>query len=306
MTPLDATAFLLLVVATLLVLLVSGNNAQASIGNLIGAKVVRTRTALMLEVAGVSLGLLFQGTRMSTAAANLAKGLSSQTVLLVLTITLVLFTIAHFARLPLSLTHTLPALLAGVALAFNSYFFFMILAWMAAPAAALVATPLIARLASRPGANDFWAKIQVYKALLILVSFLFAFTLGANTIGLIVAVEGFGGLAVPLAVAGVVVGTFFLSAGEIRRVTSDLFELGYSNAMSSMLTSAVLVEASTLIGIPMANTMVQNTAVFGVGLSYKTRFFSARPFFLVALSWIVFPAAGVAAGALIGAAGNLL
>ena len=295
----DVTGPLLLAVATLLILLVSGNNAQASIGNLVGARVLRTRTALLIEVVGVSLGLLLQGTSMTTAAGHLAKGLSSQTVLIVLTVTLALFVVAHFARIPLSLTHILPTLLAGVALAFTSYFFLVILTWMAAPVAALVATPLITRLTGRSGKSDFWAKIEVYKALLILVSFVFAFTLGANTVGLIVAVEGFGGLSVPLAIGGVVAGTFFLSAGEIRRVTSDLFELGYSNAMSSMLTSAILVEASTLAGIPMSNTMVQNTAVFGAGLSYKTRFFSAKSFLLVALSWIIFPAAGIAAGVLI-------
>ena len=295
----DAVGLLLLAVATFLILLVSGNNAQACIGNLIGAKVVKKRTALLIEIVGVSLGLLLQGTSMVTAATNLAKGLSAETVLIVLAITLALFAVAHFARLPLSLTHTLPALLAGVALAFTPYFFFMIIAWMAAPAAALVATPLIARFAARPGTNDFWAKIEVYKALLILVSFIFAFTLGANTIGLVVAVEGFGGFAIPLAIVGVVVGTLFLSAGEIRRVTSDMFDLGYSNATSSMLTSAILVEASTLVGIPMANTMVQNTAVFGAGISYRTKFFSSKPFFYVALSWIVFPAAGIAAGVLI-------
>lgn len=295
----DVTGPLLLAVATLLILLVSGNNAQASIGNLVGARVVKKRTALLIEIVGVSLGLFFQGTKMTTAAAHLAKGLSDQMLLVVLTITLGLFVVAHIARLPLSLTHTLPALLAGVGLAFTPYFFLMILAWVAAPAAALLATPLISRLAARSTTKDFWAKIDLYKALLILVSFTFAFTLGANTVGLVVAVEGFGGLAVPLAVAGVVVGTFFLSAGEIRRVSSDMFDLGYSNAMSSMLTSAILVEASTLAGIPMANTMVQNTAVFGTGLSYKTNFFSTKPFFLVALSWIVFPAAGIAAGVLI-------
>lgn len=295
----DAIALLLLGVASLLILLVSGNNAQASIGNLVGANIVKTRTALVIEVAGVSLGLFFQGTSMASAANNLAKGLSSQTLLIVLTITLALFLVAHFARLPLSLTHILPALLAGVALAFTPYFFFMISAWIVAPAAALVAAPLIARLATKLGTNDFWDKIEAYKALLILVSFMFAFTLGANTIGLIVAVEGFGGFSIPLAIAGVFIGTFFLSAGEIRRVTSDMFDLGYSNAMSSMLTSAILVEASTLVGIPMANTMVQNSAVFGAGLSYKTKFFSVKPFFFVALSWIVFPAAGIAAGVLL-------
>ena len=295
----DAIALLLLGVATLLILVVSGNNAQACIGNLIGAKVLKTRTALLLEAAGVSLGLVFQGSSMASAATNLAKGLSSQTLLIVLAITMALFLVAHFSRLPLSLTHILPALLAGVSLAFSPYFFLMISAWIAAPGAALVAAPLIARVSIRLGTNDFWDKIELYKALLILVSFTFAFTLGANTIGLIVAVVGFGGLAVPLAIVGVVVGTFFMSAGEIRRVTSDMFDLGYSNAMSSMLTSAVLVEASTLVGIPMANTMVQNTAVFGAGISYRTKFFSAKPFFFVALSWIVFPAAGIAAGVLI-------
>ena len=295
----DVIGSLLLAVATLLILLVSGNNAQACVGNLIGAKVVQTRTALLIEVSGVSLGLLFQGTNMTTAATHLAKGLSSDTILIVLTITLGLFVVAHFARLPLSLTVTLPSLLTGVALAFTPYFFFLILAWVAAPAAALVATPLVARLVAKPGASDFWAKIEVYKALLILVSFLFAFTLGANTIGLLVAVEGFGELSVPLAILGVVLGTFFLSAGEVRRMASEIFGLGYSNATSSMLTSAILVEAATLVGIPMPNTMAQNAAVFGAGLSYKTKFFSAKPFLTVALSWIIFPAAGIVAGVLI-------
>jgi len=296
---LDIIEGLLLAVATLLVVLVSGNNAVACVGNLVGAKVVGARNALLIEIGGVTLGLVFQGTSMVTAAAHLAKGLSSETVLVVFTITLGLFVMANFARIPLSLTVTLPALLAGVALAFTSYFFIMILVWMAAPAAALVAAPLVTRTVDKVKGNNFWDKIEVYKALLILVSFMFAFTLGANTIGLIVAVEGFGGLAIPLAIVSVVVGTFFLSAGEIRRVTSDMFNLGYSNALSSMLTSAILVEASTLVGIPMANTMVQTTAVFGTGLSYKTRFFSAKPFFLVAMSWIVFPASGLAAGLLI-------
>lgn len=295
----DIIGLLLLVIATLLVLLVSGNNAQANIGNLVGAKVVRVRTAMLLEVVGVSLGLLFQGTSMKSATSYLARGLSSGTLLFALTIALAFFVVAHFARIPLSLTNSLAALLAGISLAFGHYFFLMTLAWIVAPVMALATTPLVSRLAARLGPHDIWAKIGLLKALLIAVSFLFAFTLGANTIGLIVAVEGFGGVAVPLAIAAIIVGTFLLSAGEIRRMTFDLFDLGYSNAMSSMLTSALLVEASTLVGIPMSNTMVQNTAVFGAGLSYKTKFFSAESFFWVALSWIAFPAAAIVAGVLI-------
>ena len=295
----DIVGPLLLMVATLLILIVSGNNAQACVGNLIGARVVNVRTALLIEAAGVSVGLFAQGASMATAAAHLAKGLSEQSVLVVLAIALALFVVAHFVRIPLSLTNTLSGLLAGVALAFDTFFFHMILVWALVPAAALVATPLVTRVASRTGSNDFWAKVKVYKVLLILVSFSFAFTLGANTVGLVVAVEGPSAVAILSAVAGIVVGTFFFSAGEIRRVSMGIFDLGYSNALSSMLTSAVLVEVSTLVGIPMANTMVQNTAVLGAGISYRTKFFSAKPFFLVALSWVAFPAAAIAAGVLI-------
>jgi len=89
----DVIGPLLLVVATLLILLVSGNNTVACVGNLIGARVVSTSAALLMEVAGVSLGLIFQGTRMATAAEHLAKGLSSGVVLVVLTITLGLFVV---------------------------------------------------------------------------------------------------------------------------------------------------------------------------------------------------------------------
>lgn len=295
----DIVGPLLLAASTLLIILVSGNNAQACVGNLIGAKVVSARTALLVEAAGVSLGLLAQGSSMATAAAHLARGLSEQSVLVVLTIALALFVVAHFVRIPLSLTNTLSGLLAGVALAFDTFFFHMILVWAVVPAAALVATPLVTRVASRTGSNDFWAKVKFYKVLLIIFSFAFAFTLGANTVGLVVAVEGPSGIAVISAIAGIVVGTFFFSAGEIRRVSTGIFDLGYSNALSSMLTSAVLVEASTLVGIPMANTMVQNAAVLGAGVSYRTRFFSAKPFVWVALSWVAFPTAAILAGVLI-------
>ena len=295
----DFIGLLLLAVATLLILVVSGNNAVACVGNLVGARVVSARTALLIEVTGVSLGLILQGASMITAATHLAMGLSSEKVLLVITITLGLFAFAHFARVPLSLTVTLPSMLAGVALAFTPYFFTMVLAWVAAPIASLIAAPLITRAVDRAGENNFWTKISAAKGLLILVSFIFAFTLGANTVGLIVAVEGNREFAIPLAILSVIVGTFFLSAGEIRRVTSDMFNLGYSNAFSSMLTSAILVETSTLIGIPMANTMVQSTAVFGAGLSYETKFFSAKPFYLVAMSWLIFSTLALGAGVLI-------
>jgi PiT family inorganic phosphate transporter len=102
------------------------------------------------------------------------------------------------------------------------------------------------------------------------------------------------------AVIAIFIGTFFLSAGEIRRVSQELFLMRYPNAMSTLLTSAVLVEAATIFNIPLSNTQTLSSAVFGASLSYKSKFVSLKPFLVTALSWIIAPLLSFIIGLVIG------
>lgn len=289
----------LLGAATLLILFVSGNNASACVGNLIGARVVSLRSALALEVIGVSAGLGFQGNSMVSAAVNLSDGISQLLITMIIGVTAALFVGAHYVRIPVSLTYVLPMLLVGVSLSFGSYFLHMLVLWTLAPLAALLITPVFTKKLAAVSLKNVWSKVQISKALLLVTSFLFAFVLGANTVGLIVGVEGFNFISVSFAVAAVILGTLFFSAGEIRRISIDVFNLGYTNAMSSMLSATILVEISTLIGVPMSNTVLQTTGVISAGMSYKDKFFSLKPFVLIIASWFLFPGIAAAAGVIL-------
>ena len=105
---------------------------------------------------------------------------------------------------------------------------------------------------------------------------------------------------VALAVVAIFIGAFFLSAGEIRRVSEELFLMRYPNATATLLTSTVLVEAATLLNIPLSNTQALSAAVFGAGISYKSKFVSVKPFLVIVLSWVVAPLLSFAIGLVLG------
>ena len=147
---------------------------------------------------------------------------------------------------------------------------------------------------------DGISKITRTDPTLIVLAFTTSYVLGANTLGLIVATGGFNLVAVVVAVVAIFVGTFFLSAREIRRVSEELFLMRYPNATATLATSTLLVEVATLLNIPLSNTQALSAAVFGVGISYKSKFVSVKPFLVIVLSWVVAPLLSFVIGWIVG------
>ena len=116
-----------------------------------------------------------------------------------------------------------------------------------------------------------------------------AYALGANTLGFIVALEGFNALTLLIAVFGILVGSIYFSAGEIKRVGQEMFQLRYSNALAALLTSMILVECATVFGIPLSGTQTLSTAVIGADMSYKTKYLSLKSILIILLGWIAVP-----------------
>ena len=127
-----------------------------------------------------------------------------------------------------------------------------------------------------------------------------AYVTGANTLGLIVAVGGFNIYTIIAAIAAIFVGSFFLSEGATRRVSQEFFLMRYANATATLLTSTFLLEVATLFNIPLSITQATSTAVFGIGVSYKTKFVTVKPFLKVVAAWILVPLLSLAIGVLIG------
>jgi inorganic phosphate transporter, PiT family len=295
----------LVVLVFLAVMLVAGNNLSACVGPAIGSRIVTKRFGVLLGAAGFSAGLLVQGSSMTQSIGILLPNASPELRSEALLVAIIIFVIAYKLRVPMSLSMAIVGLLAGLSIAQDSpangiFVSEVALTWVFVPLIAFGLAFGLIRLLNRSWPKNLWNRLQSYKLLLMVASFTTAYVTGANTLGMIVATGGFDLPSVLAAVVAVFVGSFFLSEGAIRRVSEEFFLMRYANAAVTLVTSTVLVEAATIFNIPLSITQTTSTAVFGAGLSYKTKLVSAKPFLKVVLGWIIAPLLSFAIGLLIG------
>lgn len=295
----------LVVLVFLAVMLVAGNNLSACVGPVVGARIVTKQFGVVVGAAGFSAGLLVQGSGMTESVGTLLPNASPILRAEALLVAIIIFIIAYKIRVPMSLSMVLVGLLAGLSIAGDSpangfYMGEVVFTWVLVPLIAFGLAYGLIRLVNRSWPTNLWQRLQVYKVLLIVTSFTTAYVTGANTLGMIVATGGFDVASVLAALAAIFAGSFFLSEGAIRRVSQEFFLMRYANAAVTLVTSTVLVEAATTFNIPLSITQTTSTAVFGAGLSYRTKFVSAKPFLKVAVGWVIAPLLSFVIGLLIG------
>jgi len=259
---------------------------------------------MMLGAAGFSLGLIIQGAGMTKTVNALLPNPALQFRAEALLVAIIIFVIADLIRAPVSVSMSLVGLFAGLSIAnrvFTNgvYVAEVVAMWVAAPLIAIVFSFYLIRAINRTPAKNVWRRLQTYKVLLIVLAFSTSYVLGANTIGLVVATGGFDLTTIAAAIIAIFIGSFYFSAGEIRRVSQELFLMRYPNAMSTLLTSTILVEAATFFNIPLSNTQALSAAVLGAGLSYKSKLVSLKPFLVTASSWVIAPLLSLTIGLII-------
>jgi PiT family inorganic phosphate transporter len=290
--------------ALFLIALVSGNNLTACSGSIIAGRIVGKRAGILLTIAGYSLGFLLQGSLLSTGINAILPVRSDQSILLALSIATLIFLIAHRFRVPQSLSITLSMTALGISTALGlavdwGFIAYMITFWIAA---AFLCT--IFAFATMRATRGFMSKVRIWKALssvkmlLILISFFTAFTLGANTIGFLY-VSLPGRVSEFMVIAAIIFGSFVFSAGEIKRVGSDILPLRYLNALVSQSISVLLVEAATLSSVPLSNTQTFIASLYGSAVSYRTRIIRKRPAETILFTWIVTSLVSFSAGFLL-------
>jgi len=292
---------ILFLLVFLAVMLVSGNNLSACVGPAVGARILTKRAGALLGAGGFTVGLLVQGWGMTASVNNLLPAASEQLTVQILFAAIMIFLLAHLARVPLSLSMSLVGLLAGTAVAHNlngqvSYITAIVAMWFIAPIAAGAVAFYLIRVISWQKVTNIWRRIRTYKVLLIVLAFTSAYTLGANTLGLIVATVGFNLLPVAAALIAVFIGSFFLGEGAVRRVGEEFYLMRYSNAAVALATSTILVEIAALLNIPLSNTQATTAAVFGAGVSYKSKFLSLKPYIVIVAGWVAAPLLSFAIG----------
>jgi inorganic phosphate transporter, PiT family len=287
------------------VLLVSGNNLSACVGPAIGSRIISKRFGMLLGAGGFSLGLVIQGSGMIKTVTMLLPNGALQFRAEALIGAILIFIVADLIRAPMPVSMSLVGLFTGLSIANGTftngvYIAEVVVLWVVAPLIAIFLSFYLIRAINKAKPKNIWRRLQAYKVLLIVLAFATSYVLGANTLGLIVATGGFNFSTVILAIVAIFIGAFFFSAGEVRRVSQELFLMRYPNAMSTLLTSAVLVEAATFFNIPLSNTQALSSAVFGASISYKSKLVSLKPFLFVLLGWLIAPLLSFIIGLVIG------
>jgi len=298
-------SIVVLVLTFITVMLVAGNNLSACVGPAVGSRIITKRFGMLLGAVGFSLGLLAQGMGMTKTVNVLLPSAALQFRAEALLAAILIFVIADLIRVPASMSMALVGLLAGLSIATsvltNSAYIAEVAAmWVAAPLIAIVFAFYLIRIINRSCPKNIWRRLQTYKILIIVLAFSTSYVLGANTLGLIVATGGFNLTTIIAAIVAIFIGTFYLSAGEIRRVGEELFLMRYPNATATLVVSTVLVEVATILKIPLSNTQALASAVFGTGISYRSKLVSVKPFLLIALSWVIVPLLAFTIGLIIG------
>ncbi len=287
----------------LLSMIVSGNNLSAAVGTVVGSRIVSRWFGLLLGAGGFSLGLIIEGRFLSDSIFRIMPDVPYY-IVVVLFISFILFALATFFRVPLSLTMAIVGISIGISLRAGfsmdlSYVYFVISAWVLAPILSIFFSFYLNRKISSINVNNAWKAARIYKILLVIISFLTAFTLGANTFGLLASLGHDTLFTLGIMILSIFIGAIFLSGGVIKRVSQDIYGMRYANAFISLLVSSALVEAATFFSLPLSNTQTLTSSVFGSGLSYNTKAMISRPFFQVVAMWIISPLFGMLVGFLL-------
>lgn len=294
---------LVIVLSVLLTALVAGNNMSAAVGTLIGSRIVSRSNGILIGILGFSAGLLLQGESLH-GTANVLVPRSDPLISFALLVALAIFALATYLRVPLSLIMALVGVSIGMSIKLGYSLDVPLVSviaatWVLAPVVSITVAFLLNRGFIQFKPRNVWRFALGLKISLILVSFLTAFTLGANTLGFIEQVSGLRGFSSLYLIGGIVVGSVFLSRGVIRRVGQEMYLMRYSNAFVSLVVSSVLVEGATLFGIPLSNTQTLTSSVFGTGLSYRNKIIEMKPFLITVATWVISPLLGIGLGFLV-------
>ncbi len=296
---------MLYILAFLVAALVSGNNLPVCTGSLISSNIMSRKKGIAMAIIGYAAGLFVEGDLLKIGLSSIMPVNSYLLSSIVLLTALVVFMLAHYAKVPQSLSITMSMAIFGLDIALRSspdtgFIMLMIAAWIAASAFAAALSFATMRYSYRLlNKRNIWGTIRTLKLLLIIFSFLTAFTLGANTIGFIYAlVPHQTGTAYVqlLMILAIIIGSVALSRRELQMMGTGIVAMRYLNSLVSQVVSTAFVEAATLLSIPLSNAQTYVSSIFGSTAGYRTHLIEKKTVLAIIRSWFLLAALSLALG----------
>lgn len=293
----------LLPTAALCVIL-GANNLSTCLGTTIGTHALRYSHALALASVGLLAGILLEGNKMSGAITSGVVSSSQPKLIFAVAISsFVIMAFLTFRKLPISLSQVAIGATVGSAFALGipvNWQFTLIVAssWLLTPLAGLalsiplsVTSRIIARRVRKVlTLNALYAYLTIFSGLYA------SYTLGANTVGLIIGMTGTPQsehlLVSILFGIATIIGMIGFSRGTTRSVAENIVGLSPSASFAAQMGGALTVHGFTEVGIPVSVSQAVVGGVFGAAIPRKMVVRNDRLTREIIIGWTAAPLLG--------------
>jgi PiT family inorganic phosphate transporter len=266
-------------------------------------RAIKYRQALILATIGLFAGILLEGYKVSEAInSGVVKSNDPRFTLVVESSSLVLMVVLTFRRIPISLSQIAIGAAIGTAvvqgLGVNWYFVSVIaISWLLTPAVGFILAlilSLTARLLLRRCGNIL--SLNLFYAYLTVFSGAYgAYTLGANTVGLMIGMNVGGVSRLLISVLfgfATVLGMLTLSRGTTQSVAENIVGLSPSASFAAQMGGALTVHGFTQAGIPVSVSQAVVGGIFGAALQRRIVVRNARLSREILIGWTIAPILG--------------
>ncbi len=287
-----------------LCVILGANNLSTCLGTTIGTRALRYSHALALAAVGLLAGILLEGNKMSGAITSGVVSSSQPKLIFAVAISsFVIMAFLTFRKLPISLSQVSIGATVGSAFALGipvNWQFTLIVAssWLLTPLTGLalsIPLSLTSRITARRvrrvlTLNALYAYLTIFSGLYA------SYTLGANTVGLIIGMTGtpqsehlLVSILFGIATIGGMIG---FSRGTTRSVAENLVGLSPSASFAAQMGGALTVHGFTEVGIPVSVSQAVVGGVFGAAIPRKMVVRNDRLTREIILGWTAAPLLG--------------
>ncbi len=304
-------AWLYLIPGLALCVMLGANNLSTCLGTSMSASALRYPQALALASIGLFAGIFLEGNKLSAAiTARLVSSTDPQFAIVVTLSSFIIMTFMTIRKLPISLSQVAVGAAVGSGLRLGmkvNWQFTLLIAvsWLLTPLAGFLIAVLLSFIAK--GVSRRVRAVLTLNALyayLTIFSGVYAsYTLGANTVGLIIGMAKnvqAGQLLISIAFGiATVLGMIAFSRGTTRSVAENIIGLSPSASFAAQMGGALTVHGFTEVGIPVSVSQAVVGGVFGAAVPRKIVVRNDRLAREIVLGWTAAPFLGAALGFLL-------
>ena len=283
---------LLLILLVVSIAVAVGNNMGVISGPTSGSRILKESSMMILAFTGLTLGYLVEGGKMGL---GISVGYWDVVIIFLLAIgTLSLLTFWGFIT---SITQIFVGIFTGYLLAKGvpgsaSAIGEIFLFWVVTFAASVIMSYLFVRGVAKKGRRALVNNLATLKVISIVMVFLSAYILGANTLGF---VAGFLRESIPYpylqvgVVAGIAVGILIIKGSRgARKLGSGFYGMKYLSTIAPYISTLILTEIGTQLSIPLPMSIAIFSGVIGTASGMRIRLISPKKVGMyIGLSWVL-------------------